>query len=208
MKIGLQHTGDLFDDLLKERDRSLKPPLLMSDGAGCNQTSSGLAIHLSCLQHARDYFVKCKKDWTEKDLIPLKLINRLFKNDRATTDMNSEDRLSYHQENSSGITDQLFDECERILKEVAPPASALGESAHYVLNRKEELTGFLKHPGAPLSNNLIESLFGSVIAITRKNSGPHKNILGATWAADILSVGITALPVSYTHLTLPTIVSV
>ena len=53
---GRKHAGENFDDLLKQREAALRPPMQMCDGKNGNTLSSTLAVACNCNVHARRYF--------------------------------------------------------------------------------------------------------------------------------------------------------
>ena len=58
------------------------------------------------------------------------------------------------------------------------PNSGLGQAFSYMLNRYSELTLFLREPGAPLSNNVVERALKRAI-VHRKNSLFYRSLDGA-----------------------------
>jgi hypothetical protein len=58
------------------------------------------------------------------------------------------------------------------------PNSGLGEAIDYMINHWEALTLFLRVPGAPLDNNIVERALKKAI-LHRKNSYFYKTLNGA-----------------------------
>jgi len=75
--------------------------------------------------------------------------------------------------------DELKEWLERQMEErKAEPNSSLGKAIHYMLNHWGPLTLFLKVPGAPLDNNVVERALKRVV-LHRKNSLFFKTKNGA-----------------------------
>jgi hypothetical protein len=75
--------------------------------------------------------------------------------------------------------DELHGWLEAQLKEKkAEPNSGLGKAIEYMLRHWQALTLFLREPGAPLDNNLVERALKKAI-LHRKNSLFYKTLNGA-----------------------------
>jgi transposase len=58
------------------------------------------------------------------------------------------------------------------------PSSGLGKAISYLLNHWVKLTLFLKHPGVPIDNNIVERTLKKAI-LNRKNALFYKTLNGA-----------------------------
>ena len=67
---------------------------------------------------------------------------------------------------------------EQMDQKKVEPNSGLGEAIAYMLKHWEPLTLFLRHPGAPLDNNICERALKMAI-LHRKNSLSYKTENGA-----------------------------
>ena len=93
--------------------------------------------------------------------------------------LSAEERLAYHVERSKPVLDALEAWFERQFEErLVEPNSSLGGAINYMLNHWEELTLFLREPGAPLDNNVCERALKKAI-LHRKNSLFYKTLNGA-----------------------------
>ena len=89
------------------------------------------------------------------------------------------ERLRFHQEHSKPVMDVLHQWLDTQLKEnKVEPNSGLGKAISYMLRHWQALTLFLREPGAPLDNNLVERALKKAI-LHRKNSLFYKTLNGA-----------------------------
>ena len=89
------------------------------------------------------------------------------------------ERLRFHQQQSKTVMDDLHQWLETQLKEnKVEPNSGLGKAISYMLRHWRALTLFLREPGAPLDNNLVERALKKAI-LHRKNSLFYKTLNGA-----------------------------
>ena len=58
------------------------------------------------------------------------------------------------------------------------PNSGLGKAINYLLKHWKKLTLFLKHPGVPIDNNIVERALKKAI-LNRKNALFYKTLNGA-----------------------------
>ena len=100
-------------------------------------------------------------------------------------------RLLFHQDNSKPLMDKLeiwmkqqFDQ------RTVEPNSSLGKALRYLQNHWTKLTLFLRHPGAPLDNNICERALKKAI-LHRKSALFYKTMNGArvgdTWMSLLYS---------------------
>lgn len=116
--------------------------------------------------------------------------------------MNFEERLAYHQQHTRPIMTNLHNWLNHQLDGgLTEPNSALGKAIKYFLKYWDALTQFLKIPGAPLDNNIIEAGLKIPIRI-RKNAMFFKTEHGAFVGSMLLSIIQTCIaadenPVDY-----------
>ena len=105
----------------------------------------------------------------------------VYKNDAIARERNlsPEARLAFHQAESGPIMKKLQAWCIRQFAErLVEPNSGLGAAISYLLRHWEKLTLFLRQPGAPLDNNIVERALKKSI-LHRKNSLFYKTLNGA-----------------------------
>ena len=184
---GRKHAGENMDDVLREREPSLPPPIQMCDALSRNEPKEFETILSNCLAHARRKFVDVATSFPDECRHLLESLRAVYRNDALAKEqaLSDEDRLRLHQAHSQPIMDDLkkwlqaqFDE-----KKVEPN-SGLGKAISYMLKRWDRLTLFLTTPGAPLDNNLCERVLKMAI-LNRKNSYFYKTERGAR-VGDIL----------------------
>lgn len=178
---GRKHTGENITELLKKRESSLAPPLFMVDGASRNIPESLKAILMACLTHGRRQFVGLEKDFPDEIKHVIDLFADIYTYDAEAKDLKLDDakRLKYHQEKSAPRIEELKSWChDQIQQKKTEPNSGLGKAIKYLEKRWEELTVFLRVPGAPLSNDIVERLIKRCV-LHRKNSMFYKTEEGA-----------------------------
>lgn len=174
--------------MFKLRDPGLGLPLQMSDALACNWCGESERIVCKCLAHARRKFVELRTIYPAACDYVLKQIGKVYRNEEASAGLSDEERLSYHQEQSSPVMAELkqwMDE-QMSAKRVEPNAS-LGQAIEYFRTHYEGLSACLRHRGAPLDNNLCERVLKPAVVI-RKNSYGYKTSRGAEVGAIIQSV--------------------
>jgi hypothetical protein len=109
------------------------------------------------------------------------LLDKVYKNDADAREQNLSDdqRLELHQNRSAALMEDLkawF--VVQFEKKKVEPNSGLGQAIKYMLNHWNELTLFLRRPGAPLDNNVCERALKKAI-LNRKNALFYKTQRGA-----------------------------
>jgi hypothetical protein len=134
-----------------------------------------------CLAHSRRRFVEVTPNFPEECRFVLESLREVYVNAALARaqNMTAEERLSFHQVRSGPVMEQLhawlraqFDD-----KKVEPN-SGLGVAIRYLLKHWDRLTLFLRQPGAPLDNNIVERGLKKAIR-HRKNSLFYKTENGA-----------------------------
>ena len=93
--------------------------------------------------------------------------------------LSPEERLRFHQQHSGALMRGLHAWLEAQLAEhKTEPNSGLGKAISYLLNHWTKLTLFLRQPGAPIDNNIVERALKKAI-LNRKNALFYKTLNGA-----------------------------
>ena len=178
---GGRHAGENLDLVLKARAAELAKPLHMCDALPCNLSKEFEVLLCHCLPHGRRKFVEVAESFPAECRKVLESLAQVFKQDAEAREqkLEGEQRLRFHQEHSQPVMTGLREWMrEQMDQKKVEPNSGLGEAIAYMLKHWEPLTLFLRHPGAPLSNNICERALK--MAIThRKNSLGYKTANGA-----------------------------
>jgi transposase len=178
---GRQHAGENIADVLEKRVQGLDPPIQMCDALSWNTPDNLKTIISNCLAHGRRRFIDVSESFPDKCLHVLEILKKVYRNDAHTRNerMTAQERLLYHQENSSPWMEKLKQWCEQQMDErKVEPNSGLGEAITYMLNHWKKLTLFLRIPKAPLDNNICERALKKAI-LNRKNAYFYKTENGA-----------------------------
>jgi len=191
---GRKHTGENITELFKKREEGLATPLLMVDGAARNIPDNLKAILMNCLTHGRRQFIGLEEAFPEEIKYVIDLLADIYRYDAEAKKLklNDGERLKYHQERSAPCIAKLQVFChDQIALKKTEPNSGLGRAINYMEKRWEELTVFLKIPGAPLSNDIVERLIKRCV-LHRKNSMFYKTQEGARVGDILMTVIHTA----------------
>jgi hypothetical protein len=156
---GRKHAGENLDQLLDLRDTALGPPILMSDALSRNVPARHPTQESNCITHGRRGIVDQLENHPAVCRALLACIALIYKVDKECKQrgLSEEDRLRAHQTHSGPV---MADLRARMLAEFeqkrVEPNSALGGALNYFLKRWEKFTLFLRVPGAPLDNNIVE----------------------------------------------------
>jgi hypothetical protein len=178
---GRRHAGENLAQVLRHRAEELPPPIQMCDALSRNLPGELQTIVANCLAHARRRFVGVHDRFPEPCRHLLEALAVVYRNDAEARGrgLSPEARLRSHQEASGPTMEALRDWLGRQLGERrAEPNSALGGAIGYTLKHWEELTLFLRRPGAPLDNNVCERALKEAI-LHRKNALFYKTRNGA-----------------------------
>lgn len=176
---GRRHAGENLRRVLAEREAGLGPPLQMCDGLSHNAPEEFKTILSNCLVHARRQFVDVASAFPREVEHVIEEIARVYVHDREAKGLTSAERLSLHQKKSAPVMDRLKTWMQaQIDEKTVEPNSGLGKAIQYCLKRWEQLTVFLKMPGAPLDNSLTERILKRAIR-HRRNSLFYKTQNGA-----------------------------
>lgn len=188
---GRKHAGENLSKVLAERDSALQTPLQMCDALSRNTPRGEFDTILAyCLVHARRHFVDAVMNFPDECQFVINTLAEVYQHDAESKKqgMTPEQRLRYHQENSSKPMKELelwLD--EQLDQKKVEPNSSLGNAIYYMLNHWQELTAFLRIPGAPLDNNICERALKKAI-LHRKNSLFYKSEHGAVVGDMFMSI--------------------
>jgi transposase len=192
---GRQHAGENLAQLLEKRPTGLAPPIQMCDALSRNLPAKFQVILCNCLAHARRRFVELAEDFPAECEEVLEALKAVYHHDEQAkhAGLTSRQRLEYHQTHSRPVMEELkrwlhaqFDERK------VEPNSAMGEAIRYLLGHWEPLTRFLRVPGAPLDNNIVERALKRAI-LHRKNALFYKTQHGAFVGDVLMSLIYTCL---------------
>jgi transposase len=181
---GRQHADENIADVLKRRSSELPAPVQMCDGSSSNTSAypEGVKILLAnCLAHGRRHFVEIMANFPEQCRHVLEKLGSVYHNDALARrgKLPAEERLRFHQQQSGPVMDDLHAWMMAQLDEHrVEPNSGLGHAFLYMHNRWHALTLFLRQPGAPLDNTLVERALKKAI-LHRKNALYYKTENGA-----------------------------
>ena len=199
---GMHHAGENLEALLKHRSEDLAKPIHMCDAlaantAGEDGTLDTILAH--CLVHARRKFVEVAAKFPVAVRILLKFLRLIYRIEARTTarKMDPAARLAYHQQRSGPIMAKLEAWLQRQFDErLVEPNSGLGKAIKYMQNHWQELTLFLREPGAPLDNSAAERLVKRAI-IHRKNSLFYRSQKGARVGDTFMSFAAPQKPTTH-----------
>jgi hypothetical protein len=178
---GRRHAGENMRDLLRRRAAELPPPIQMCDALSRNYPAGFQTVVGNCLAHARRMFVDVKDRFFAECERVLKALADVYAVDgRAKEEgLSAEKRMRLHQELSGPVMESLHQWLkEQIEQRRVEPNSALGAAFEYLRRHWTKLTLFLRVPGAPLDNNMVERALKKAI-LHRKNALFYKTEHGA-----------------------------
>lgn len=153
----------------------------MCDALSRNMSEDFKTIVANCLAHGRRKFVDVVAHFPAECRHVLETLGDVYKNDAEARERNlsPQERLAFHQANSAPLMDELQKwMTEQIEQKKVEPNSGLGEAIGYMQRHWKKLTLFLRTPGAPLDNNVVERLLKRAI-LHRKNALFYKTRNGA-----------------------------
>lgn len=154
---GTMHAGENMEKLLKKRDAQAGEVIQMCDALSRNIPASFNTILCNCLSHGFRKFEDLKEFYPEACIRVIELIAATYKNEEQTIGLTKQERLEYHQQHSAPVMSQLHDYLmHQFETKQVEPNDSLGKAIRYMLKHWYELTQFLRIPGAPLDNNVLE----------------------------------------------------
>lgn len=186
---GRDHAGENLQKLLNLRPADLPAPIQMSDALSRNVPES-TTVWGNCNSHGRREFVDIADNFPAECAHVLDTIKQVYKYEAATVEqkMPPQQRLRYHQDRSRPLMDglKLWME-QQIENKQVEPNSGLGSAIKYELKHWNELTLFLRMPGAPIDNNVCERILKTAIR-HRDNSLFYRTHNGAKVGDFFMSV--------------------
>ncbi len=178
---GRQHAGENLADVLAQRAAELPPPIQMCDALATNTAGAFDTLLASCLAHSRRRFVDVVDSFPAEVRYVLETLREVYGHDARAREraLSPDERLHVHQTESGPLLAGLESWLRQHLDERrVEPNSGLGDAITYMLKHWQELTLFLRVPGAPLDNNLCERALKKAI-LHRKNALFYKTLNGA-----------------------------
>jgi hypothetical protein len=178
---GRKHAGENLAEVLARRARELPPPIHMCDGLSLNVPKGFEAQLSNCLTHGRRNFVDLVESFPVEVRRVLESLKVVYQNDAVAREsgLSKEARLELHKQESGPVMEALEKWLRDQIKERrVEPNSSLGKAIAYMLSRWTKLTLFLRVPGAPLDNTIVERALKRAI-LHRKNSLFYKTENGA-----------------------------
>jgi transposase len=178
---GPKHAGENLARVLAERAATLSAPIQMCDALSRNLPGELETILANCLSHARRRFVDVANDFPDEVKYILVTLGEVYKTDALARErgLSPEERLRLHQAASGPLMGDLEEWLRAQIDEhQVEPNSGLGEAIGYMRKHWNELTLFLREPGAPLDNNICERALKKAI-LHRKNALFYKTQNGA-----------------------------
>lgn len=191
---GRQHAGENLADVLQHRAHGLEPPIHMCDALSRNVPSEFKTILCNCLAHGRRGFVDVFSSFPDECRHVLETLRDVYRADELARKqkLSPAERLAWHQQHSAPLMAEL--ECwmkQQFDQNKVEPNSGLGEAIEYMQDHWHELTQFLRVPGAPLDNTIVERALKRAI-LHRKNAMFFKTERGAHVGDIFLSLIHTA----------------
>lgn len=185
-------------DLLKERYDDKDPPIQMRcielaemcDALSRNIPKEFETILCNCLTHGRRQFIDILEHFPDECRHVIIVFRNVYYFDKIAKEkhMSPDERLLYHQNNSSPLMGDLYKWIQKQFDEKnAESNSSLGKAYKYLLIHWKALTGFLRIPGTPLDNNAVEQILKRAI-LNKKNSYFFKTENGAKVADVFMSI--------------------
>ena len=178
---GHKHAGENLFELLQQRSSELGPPIQMCDALSRNLPAELRTLLAHCMAHGRRRFVNVAGSFPAECLHVLEILKDVYRHDAIAKGrgMSPEERLRFHQDQSGPKMAELQVWMEtQITQRKVEPNSGLGEAIAYMRKHWDQLTLFLRVPGAPLDNNICERALKKAI-LHRKNAYFFKTQNGA-----------------------------
>jgi transposase len=178
---GAKHAGENLAEMLKRRAAELPAPIQMCDALSRNVPANVEILLANCLAHGRRQFVEVAANFPDQCRYVLETLGQVYGHDAEARErgFTPEERLQFHQQHSGPVMDQLHGwlEAQRARRQVEPN-SGLGKAILYLLRHWHPLTTFLRVPGAPLDNNIVERALKRAV-LHRKNALFYRTLNGA-----------------------------
>ena len=154
---GTQHAGENMERLLEKRDPDKDNIIYMCDALSRNIPATFKTILCNCLSHGYRKFDDLKDFYPTECVYVIERLAKVYEYDDQTKAMDNHTRMKYHQAHSQPIMDDIERFITGLLGEKkVEPNGALGKVLKYMRRHWHKLTQFLRVPGAPLDNNIVE----------------------------------------------------
>jgi hypothetical protein len=188
---GRKYSGENLSDILKNYTGEGLAPIVMSDALASNKIKEEICkiIQALCLAHGRrKFFDLGDKFKVESDYV-INLLKTVYATDEEAKmeNLSAEARLELHKKKSGPAMEEL----KKWLDSSFPdrriePNSSLGHAVKYMIKNWTGLSEFLRTPGVPLDNNILEREFRTAV-LNRKNWYFYRTEVGALIGDIILS---------------------
>jgi hypothetical protein len=181
---GIQHGGENLRDVLALRAEGRPAPILMHDAMAANESKLSKdfeSLLANCLAHGRRKVADEVENFPSECRHFLEELAEVYGYDAQAREqkLDAKARLRFHQQQSGPIMKGLHFWMSSLLKDKqVEPNSSLGKAFKYLLTHWQKLTLFLRQPGAPLDNNLVERALKKAV-LHRKNALFYRNLNGA-----------------------------
>src|SRR3954453_22749752 len=178
---GRNHAGENIAEVLKQRAHELPAPIQMCDALSRNTPKGVETLIANCLAHGRRQVVEVVEHFPEECRYVLETLGGVYHNDAVSREreLSPEDRLRFHQEHSGPLMKALHEWMEaQSAEHKTEPNSGLGKAISYLLNHWSKLTLFLRQPGSPIDNNIVERALKKAI-LNRRIALFYKTVNGA-----------------------------
>jgi len=150
---GSRYAGENLKELLSQRDPKAGRPIQMSDGLNRNHAAGVPVLRASCNAHSRRRYVELIDKFPEECGTALELFKEVYRAEAQcrARELDPQQRLEHHRRHSAPAMEKLRAWAnDQIEGKHVEPNSTLGQAIRYMLKRWEELTLFLRVPGAPI----------------------------------------------------------
>ena len=151
-------------------------------------------IQLGCWAHARRKFDEAIKAQGKKKGKPkvgkaikgMSFIQKLYRIEKLTKEMETAERTAYRKEHAVPILDEMREWLDSSLPQV-PPTSLVGKALNYLHNQWSKLTIYVEDGRLNIDNNLAENAIRPFV-IGRKNWLFSQSIKGVEASANLYSL--------------------
>ena len=183
--------GNLFDHVLKKRDKNLKTVWVQTDLARVNlATDEGSVAHFDihqagCASHARRPFALYEDEDPDWCAFILHEFKGLFIHEKGLDlhGRNKENVLAIRQNDSKKVWDTILEYCQMVSKKWSQKTK-LGLASRYVEKNFDRLTAYLANPRVDLTNNFSERMLRAEKLI--QASSLFRTTLEGRFALDIV----------------------
>jgi transposase len=191
---GWRHAGENLSDVLSLRAPGAERPIQMCDALSRNMPKELATIVANCLAHGRREFVELLGSFKDQCEHVINELAHVFHADQVARDraMSDLERLAWHQEQSGPVMEDLAAWMKaEVAEKRVEPNSPLGKTFAYMHKHWDALTLFLRVPGAPIDNNVLERAL-KIPILNRNNAKYFRSQNGATVADVLMSTIYTA----------------